>query len=195
MMIAPAGLAGRRRAEAEDRRLPPRRLSARHGRAGGYRAAVAAKRSAGILLYRRDGGEVELLLVHPGGPYWAKRDLGAWTIPKGEIEAGRGAARLRPAGAGEELGTAPDLDARGADRRSARCARNPARWSKPGRPRATSTRRGSTATASRWSGRRAAAASASSPRSTGPSGSTPSWRGEDAAGPGRADRPPARAPG
>ena len=46
------------------------------------------KRSAGILLYRRADGMLELLLVHPGGPFWAKRDLGAWTIPKGEIVEG-----------------------------------------------------------------------------------------------------------
>jgi predicted NUDIX family NTP pyrophosphohydrolase len=48
---------------------------------------VAPKRSAGILLFRRDGaGMVEVLLVHPGGPYWARRDEGAWSIPKGELE-------------------------------------------------------------------------------------------------------------
>ena len=46
------------------------------------------KRSAGILLYRVRGGAVEVLLVHPGGPFWANRDLGAWTIPKGEYEGG-----------------------------------------------------------------------------------------------------------
>ena len=43
-----------------------------------------AKRSAGILMYRRSGGELELLLVHPGGPFWVNKDLGAWSIPKGE---------------------------------------------------------------------------------------------------------------
>jgi len=42
------------------------------------------KRSAGILMYRRDGQGLELLLVHPGGPLWAKKDLGSWSIPKGE---------------------------------------------------------------------------------------------------------------
>jgi len=42
------------------------------------------KRSAGILLYRRHGGVLEVLLVHPGGPLWARRDAGAWSIPKGE---------------------------------------------------------------------------------------------------------------
>jgi predicted NUDIX family NTP pyrophosphohydrolase len=44
------------------------------------------KRSAGILLYRRPNGEPEVLLVHPGGPYWEKKDLGAWSIPKGEYD-------------------------------------------------------------------------------------------------------------
>src|ERR1700736_4737751 len=42
------------------------------------------KRSAGILMYRRRPAIIELLLVHPGGPFWAKKDLGAWSIPKGE---------------------------------------------------------------------------------------------------------------
>lgn len=43
-----------------------------------------AKRSAGILLYRHRSAELEVFLVHPGGPFWVKKDLGAWTIPKGE---------------------------------------------------------------------------------------------------------------
>ena len=47
-----------------------------------------AKRSAGILLYRAQAGELEVLLVHPGGPFWARKDQGAWSIPKGEYEAG-----------------------------------------------------------------------------------------------------------
>jgi predicted NUDIX family NTP pyrophosphohydrolase len=42
------------------------------------------RRSAGILLYRRRVGQLEVLLVHPGGPVWSRRDLGAWSIPKGE---------------------------------------------------------------------------------------------------------------
>jgi predicted NUDIX family NTP pyrophosphohydrolase len=42
------------------------------------------KRSAGILLFRRVASGLEVLLVHPGGPYWAKKDAGAWSIPKGE---------------------------------------------------------------------------------------------------------------
>ena len=46
------------------------------------------KVSAGVLLYRRDRGRLEVLLVHPGGPFWAKKDAGAWSIPKGEAGAG-----------------------------------------------------------------------------------------------------------
>jgi predicted NUDIX family NTP pyrophosphohydrolase len=65
--------------------------------------------SAGILLYRRRGDRLEVLLVHPGGPFWARRDEGAWSIPKGEYAAGEhpfDAARREFA---EELGVeAPD---------------------------------------------------------------------------------------
>ncbi len=43
--------------------------------------------SAGLLLYRKRGNELQVLLVHPGGPFWAKKDLGAWSIPKGEADA------------------------------------------------------------------------------------------------------------
>jgi predicted NUDIX family NTP pyrophosphohydrolase len=47
-----------------------------------------AKQSAGLLAYRHRNGRLEVLLAHPGGPFWARRDAGAWTIPKGEIEPG-----------------------------------------------------------------------------------------------------------
>lgn len=50
--------------------------------------ARTASVSAGLLLYRRSGGAVELFLAHPGGPFWARRDEGAWTIPKGIVEPG-----------------------------------------------------------------------------------------------------------
>lgn len=45
------------------------------------------QRSAGILAYRRKGTRLEVLLVHPGGPFWRNKDLGAWSIPKGEFAA------------------------------------------------------------------------------------------------------------
>ena len=45
-----------------------------------------ASKSAGILLYNRNDDGVRVLLVHPGGPFWAKKDLGAWSIPKGEYD-------------------------------------------------------------------------------------------------------------
>ena len=47
---------------------------------------MARRRSAGIVLYRVCDGGLEVLLVHPGGPFWAKKDLGVWSIPKGEYE-------------------------------------------------------------------------------------------------------------
>jgi predicted NUDIX family NTP pyrophosphohydrolase len=46
----------------------------------------AAKVSAGILVYRLSANGPEVFLVHPGGPFWAKRDLGSWSVPKGEVE-------------------------------------------------------------------------------------------------------------
>jgi len=47
-----------------------------------------SRKSAGLLIYRRRGVELEVFLVHPGGPLWKKKDLGAWSIPKGEIASG-----------------------------------------------------------------------------------------------------------
>ena len=46
------------------------------------------KTSAGLLMYRRQEGSLQVFLVHPGGPFWAKKDEGVWSIPKGEIRAG-----------------------------------------------------------------------------------------------------------
>jgi predicted NUDIX family NTP pyrophosphohydrolase len=66
-----------------------------------------AKHSGGILLFRTGDDGREVLLVHPGGPFWAKRDLGAWSIPKGECEDGEDprAGALRELE--EELGSNP----------------------------------------------------------------------------------------
>ncbi len=49
---------------------------------------MAKKNSAGILLYRIRSGALEVFLVHPGGPFWAKKEAGTWSIPKGEFEEG-----------------------------------------------------------------------------------------------------------
>ncbi len=70
-------------------------------------AVRSPNRSAGILLHRGRGRSLEVLLVHPGGPFWARRDEGAWSIPKGEYVSGEDplAAALREFE--EELGTAP----------------------------------------------------------------------------------------
>ena len=65
---------------------------------------MPSKRSAGMLLYRLRGGEVEFLLVHPGGPYWARKDVGAWTIPKGEIDEGEDAQAAARRELAEETG-------------------------------------------------------------------------------------------
>jgi predicted NUDIX family NTP pyrophosphohydrolase len=64
------------------------------------------KESAGVLLYRRRDGTPEVLLVHPGGPFWAKKDLGAWSIPKGEITPGEDALTRAKAEFEEEIGMA-----------------------------------------------------------------------------------------
>jgi predicted NUDIX family NTP pyrophosphohydrolase len=60
--------------------------------------------SAGILLYRRAGDDCEVLLVHPGGPFWQNKDAGAWQIPKGGVEAGEAPAAAAAREFGEELG-------------------------------------------------------------------------------------------
>ncbi|HEX6324475.1 MAG TPA: NUDIX domain-containing protein [Vicinamibacterales bacterium] len=66
------------------------------------------KESAGILLYRRVSGRLEVLLVHPGGPFWRARDAGAWTIPKGEIDPGEDALACALRELKEETGLALD---------------------------------------------------------------------------------------
>ena len=68
--------------------------------------------SAGLVLYRRRDGKLEVLLVHPGGPFWQKRDDGAWSIPKGEIAENEIGIEVARREFHEELGTAaPDGDA------------------------------------------------------------------------------------
>lgn len=63
-------------------------MAVRGGLEGPEARLIVARKSAALLLYRRRANELEVLLAHPGGPPWAKRDAGAWSVPKGEIERG-----------------------------------------------------------------------------------------------------------
>jgi len=63
--------------------------------------------SAGLLLYRHRGGTLEVLLVHPGGPFWAKKDAGAWSIPKGEVDGEESALEAAKREFEEETGFEP----------------------------------------------------------------------------------------
>ncbi|HLL29222.1 MAG TPA: NUDIX domain-containing protein [Xanthobacteraceae bacterium] len=65
------------------------------------------QKSAGILMYRRHHGAAEVLLVHPGGPFWKKKDDGAWTIPKGLVEAHEDALAAARREFQEETGAMP----------------------------------------------------------------------------------------
>jgi predicted NUDIX family NTP pyrophosphohydrolase len=67
---------------------------------------VAAKESAGILLFRNPTADLEVLLIHPGGPFWAKKDIGAWSIPKGGAEEGEDLQSCALRELREELGPA-----------------------------------------------------------------------------------------
>jgi predicted NUDIX family NTP pyrophosphohydrolase len=69
-----------------------------------------AKQSAGIVLYRERSGALEVLLVHPGGPFWEKKDLGVWSIPKGEYEQGEDPLACALREFEEELGVPPPTD-------------------------------------------------------------------------------------
>ncbi len=64
-----------------------------------------ATTSAGILMYRRGDTGTDVLLVHPGGPFWRNRDFGAWSIPKGELENGEDPETAARREFAEELGT------------------------------------------------------------------------------------------
>jgi len=66
------------------------------------------QRSAGILLYRIGADGLEVLLVHPGGPFWAKKDDGAWSIPKGLVDPGEDALAAARREFFEETGHAPE---------------------------------------------------------------------------------------
>ena len=68
---------------------------------------MVQQRSAGILLYRQSLTGVEVLLGHPGGPYWARKDEGAWMVPKGALEPGEVALEAALREFSEEVGPVP----------------------------------------------------------------------------------------
>jgi predicted NUDIX family NTP pyrophosphohydrolase len=67
-----------------------------------------SKQSAGVLLFRHRNGVLEVFLVHPGGPFWVRKDDGAWSIPKGEIESGEDALAAARRELAEETGLTVD---------------------------------------------------------------------------------------
>jgi predicted NUDIX family NTP pyrophosphohydrolase len=89
----------------------PNRVPTRRDPARGYLPRGVAKQSAGILLYRERTGAPEVLLVHPGGPFWEKKDLGVWSIPKGEYEESEDPLACALREFEEELGVPPPTDA------------------------------------------------------------------------------------
>lgn len=72
--------------------------------------SMPSRQSAGVLMYRRSGATLELLLVHPGGPFFAKKDDGAWSIPKGEFEPDEAPADAARREFIEETGVDPGAD-------------------------------------------------------------------------------------
>ena len=68
---------------------------------------MAKRQSAGILMFRFREGQIEYFLVHPGGPFWANKDLGAWSIPKGEFQEPEDPLLAAIREFGEETGTEP----------------------------------------------------------------------------------------
>ena len=69
-----------------------------------------ARTSAGLLLFRKGRGGLEVFLVHPGGPFWRGRDAGAWSIPKGEIDAGEDGLAAARRELAEETGVSVEGD-------------------------------------------------------------------------------------
>jgi predicted NUDIX family NTP pyrophosphohydrolase len=74
---------------------------------GGSAVAKQLNISAGLLLFRRTEGRLEVFLAHPGGPFWANKDVGAWTIPKGLINPGEDQLAAARREFGEETGLHP----------------------------------------------------------------------------------------
>jgi predicted NUDIX family NTP pyrophosphohydrolase len=127
---------------------------------------MSPKVSAGLLVFRRHRGQLQVVLVHPGGPFWANRDVDAWSIPKGEVDPAETLLDAARREFHEETGftvAGEFLPLTPARQRSGKLV--PA-WPR----RATVTRPISAATRSVWNGRLTPAKHGSSPRSTAPPG-------------------------
>jgi len=88
--------------------------------------------SAGLLLYRIRGGELEVFLVHPGGPFWAKKDAGAWSLPKGVAEPGEDLLAAARREFEEETGFRPSGDASPLTPRTLRSGKVVSAWAVQG---------------------------------------------------------------
>jgi predicted NUDIX family NTP pyrophosphohydrolase len=96
-------------------------------------SARSSRQSAGILLHRRRGDELEVLLVHPGGPTWSGRDAGAWSIPKGEYADGEDPLAAARREFEEELGSPPpDAEAEDLGEIRQRSGKRVRGWALPG---------------------------------------------------------------
>ena len=100
--------------------------------------AKRTKQSAALLMFRKGGRKDEVFLVHPGGPYWAKKDKGAWTVPKGEYEEGEEPFKPRSASSLRRQVSLPVAHFSN----SARCDRRVAKSSRRGPLQATAIQRG-----------------------------------------------------
>jgi predicted NUDIX family NTP pyrophosphohydrolase len=105
---------------------------------------MAGKQSAGLLLYRHSQGVCQVFLVHPGGPFWKAKDLGAWSIPKGEFELGEDPLQAAKREFTEETG----LRVAGNFATLAPVSKGAARSSTPSPSKPTATRQRSKATPS-----------------------------------------------
>jgi predicted NUDIX family NTP pyrophosphohydrolase len=133
----------------------------------------SGRTSAGILLRRRRNNRLEVLLAHMGGPYWVNKDLGHWTIPKGEVEEGEElvavARREFAEETGHQLPDTPLIELGAIRQKSGKLV---LAWG----PRAIWTPRRRSATPISWSGRPDRGVSRPSPRSTASNGSSSTRR-------------------
>ena len=128
---------------------------------------MAAQTSAGLLMYRGSGEGTEVFLVHPGGPFWAKKDEGAWTIPKGLADAGEDLLAAARREFHEETGFTAEGEFHPLGAFKQPGGKLVHAWAVKG----DCDPRGSSATSSRWSGRPNPASGCASPRSIAAAGS------------------------